>query len=208
MMYFCAMKNRKLLCIFTASLLLLFSFSPRFSLAQTFTHNVDSFRNVIQEGFDFNTPILISDTLNFIKQGLYSFANYDNTSTFNDLFLCYEPGYRKLPDPRFSQYKNTEVTMKRDIRLLFLYYLDQYVIPPLNNENWVDKYSEISMLNLKTKKPYEIIGDKAFENLIELYRKLIISIEKKEFKTLVLQRREQSMLEFIGFKWVIKNVEG
>jgi hypothetical protein len=176
--------------------------------AQTFTHNVDSFRNVIQEGFDFNTPIEISDTFNFLKQGLYSFANYDNTSTFNDIFMCYEPGYRKLPTPRFSQYKNTEVTMKRDIRLLFLYYLDQYVIRSRNNDNWVDKYSEISMMNVKTKKPYEIIGDKAFENLIELYRKLIISIEKKDFKTQVLQNREISMLEFIGFKWVIKNVEG
>lgn len=176
--------------------------------AQTFTHDVDSFRTVIQEGFDFNYPILITDTANFLKQGLYSFANYDNTSTFNDIFMCYEPGYNKLPEPRFSKYRNTELTMKRDIRLVFLYYLDQYVLTPRNNPNWVDKYSEISMVNLKTKKPYEIIGDKAFENLIELYRKLIISTEKKEFKKRVLQDREISMLEFIGFKWVIKNVEG
>lgn len=175
--------------------------------AQTFTHNVDSFRLVIQEGFDYNYPILVLDTFTFLKQGLYSFSNYDNTSTFNDIFMCYEPGYRKLPDPRFSQYRNTDVTMKRDIRLLFLYYLDQYLLSPRNNPNWVDKYSEISMMNLKTKKPYEIIGDKAFENLIELYRKLIISIEKKEFKTKVIQNREISMLEFIGFKWVIKNTE-
>lgn len=178
------------------------------STAQTFTHNVDSFRIVIQEGFDFNYPIIINDTFNFLKQGLYSFVNYDNTSTFNDIFMCYEPGYRKLPNPRFSEYRNTAVTMKRDIRLLFLYYLDQYLLSPHNNENWVDKYSEISMLNLKTKKPYEIIGDKAFENVIELYRKLIITIDKKEFKTRVLQNREISMLEFIGFKWVITNVEG
>lgn len=98
--------------------------------------------------------------------------------------------------------------MKRDIRLLFLYYLDQYLLSPINNPNWVDKYSEISILNLKTNKPFEIIGDKAFENLLELYRKLIISIEKKEFKTRVIQNREISMLEFIGFKWIIKNVDG
>ncbi|MBK7588670.1 MAG: hypothetical protein IPI22_10200 [Bacteroidetes bacterium] len=122
--------------------------------------------------------------------------------------MCYEPGYKKLPNPRFSEYRNTDMTMKRDIRLLFLYFLDQYLLSPRNNNNWVDKYSEISLLNLKTNKPYEIIGDKAFENLIELYRKLIISIEKKDFKTRVLQNREISMLEFIGFKWVIKNVEG
>ncbi len=176
--------------------------------AQTFTHNVDSFRTVIQEGFDYNYPILVLDTFLFLKQGLYSINNYDNTSTFNDIFLCYEPGYKKLPDPRFSQYRNTDVTMKRDIRLLFLYYLDQYLLSPINNPNWVDKYSEISILNLKTNKPFEIIGDKAFENLLELYRKLIISIEKKEFKTRVIQNREISMLEFIGFKWIIKNVDG
>lgn len=176
--------------------------------AQTFTHNVDSFRNVIQEGFDYNYPLLITDTFAFLKQGLYSFSNYDNTSTFNDIFMCYEPGYKKLPDPRYSQYKNTDVTMKRDIRLLFLYFLDQYLLSPLNNTNWVDKYSEISMLNLKTKKPFEIVGEKAFENVIELYRKLIISVEKKEFKTQVIQNRQISMLEFIGYKWVIKNTEG
>ncbi len=176
--------------------------------AQTFTHNVDSFRTVIQEGFDFNFPIVIEDTFLFLKQGLYSMNNYDNTSTFNDIFMCYEPGYKKLPDPRFSQYRNTDVTMKRDIRLLFIYYLDQYLLSPHNNLNWVDKYSEISMLNLKTNKPFEIIGDKAFENVLEIYRKLIISLEKKEFKTKVLTNREMSMLEFIGYKWVIKNVEG
>ncbi len=176
--------------------------------AQTFTHNVDSFRNVIQEGFDYNYPILITDTFAFLKQGLYSFSNYDNTSTFNDIFMCYEPGYKKLPEPRYSQYRNTDVTMKRDIRLLFLYFLDQYLLSPANNPNWVDKYSEISMLNLKTKKPFEIVGEKAFENVIELYRKLIISIEKKEFKTQVIQNRQISMLEFIGYKWVIKNTEG
>lgn len=195
--------KRKLVLVFLVT-----AFFSNLSKAQTFTHNVDSFRTVIQEGFDYNFPIIVEDTFLFLKQGLYSMNNYDNTSTFNDIFMCYEPGYKKLPDPRFSQYRNTDVTMKRDIRLLFIYYLDQYLLSPRNNQNWVDKYSEISMLNLKTNKPFEIIGEKAFENLLEIYRKLIISLEKKEFKTKVLSNREMSMLEFIGFKWVIKNTEG
>ena len=195
--------KRKLVLVFLVT-----AFFSNLSKAQTFTRNVDSFRTVIQEGFDYNFPIIVEDTFLFLKQGLYSMNNYDNTSTFNDIFMCYEPGYKKLPDPRFSQYRNTDVTMKRDIRLLFIYYLDQYLLSPRNNQNWVDKYSEISMLNLKTNKPFEIIGEKAFENLLEIYRKLIISLEKKEFKTKVLSNREMSMLEFIGFKWVIKNTEG
>ena len=183
---------------------ILFTFQSK---AQTFTHDVDSFRTVVQEGFDYNYPIIIEDTFQFLKQGFYSFSNYDNTSTFNDIFMCYEPGYKKLPDPRFSSYRNTFVTIKRDIRLLFLFYIDQYLIRAKNNDNWVDKFSEISMIDLKTKKPFDIIGDKAFENIITLYRKIIISLEKKEFKTNVLQNRELSAIEFIGYKWVITNVE-
>lgn len=175
--------------------------------SQTFTHNVDSFRLVIQEGFDYNTPIEITDTFTFLKQGLYSFVNYDNTSTFDDIFLCYEPGYRKLPEPRFAKYRNTALTMKRDIRILFLFYLDQYLLRSNNNNSYVDKFSQISMIDLKTKKPYDIQGDKAFENVIELYRKLIITVEKKEFKNRVLNQKELSMLEFAGYKWVIVNEE-
>lgn len=191
------------------SILFTFFLIPSKSYSQTFTHNVDSFRNIVQEGFELNAPIIIEDTFLFIKQGLYSFVNYDNTATFDDIFMCYEPGYKKLPNPRYFQFGNNAVSMKRDIRILFLYYLDQYLLPPLNNPNWVDKYSEISMLDLKTKKTFEVLqGDKAFENVIELYRKLIIAVEKKDFKTKILQNRETSMLEFIGYKWIIKNVEG
>ncbi len=201
------MKNLNRHLLITISLFIIFFSKTISTNAQKFTHDVDSFRNVVQDGFDFNYPIEISDTLNFIKQGLYSFVNYDNTSTFDDIFMCYEPGYKKLPNPRFSNYHNTAVSMKRDIRVLFLYYLDQYLIPPLNNTNWVDKYSEISLIDLKTKKEFEIQGDKAFENVIELYRKLIIAAEKKEFKVNVVEKRQISMLEFIGYKWLIKNIE-
>ncbi len=201
------MKILKTCFFLNLSLLFWFQLTPIQSKAQTFTHDVDSFRNVVQEGFDFNYPIEISDTFLFIKQGLYSFVNYDNTSTFDDIFMCYEPGYKKLPNPRFANYHNTSISIKRDVRILFLYFLDQYLIPPANNPNWVDKYSEISLIDLKTKKNYEIQGDKAFENVIELYRKLIIAIEKKDFKTKVLKERQLSMLEYIGYKWNIQNVE-
>lgn len=175
--------------------------------AQVFTHDVDSFRNVIQDGFDLNSPIEIQDTFLFLKQGFYSMVNYDNTSTFNDIFLCYEPGYRDLIDPKFSEYRFTALTMKRDIRILFLYYIDQYILRSRNNNNWVDKFSEISMIDIKTKKPFEMMGEKGFENVLFLYQKLIIALEKKEFKQKVIQNRELSMLQFLGYDWVIKNVE-
>ena len=115
------MANKTLILSILFSILFTFQ-----SKAQTFTHDVDSFRTVVQEGFDYNYPIIIEDTFQFLKQGFYSFSNYDNTSTFNDIFMCYEPGYKKLPDPRFSSYRNTFVTIKRDIRYVSYTHLDVY----------------------------------------------------------------------------------
>jgi hypothetical protein len=167
--------------------------------------SVDSFRNVIVEGFNFNEKISIIDTYEFAKQGIYSFVNYDQTSTFHDIFLCYENGYNREKDPPLTFVTVQNIRMIRDIRWVFLYYLDQYVLRSRSNSNKVTKSSRIAVLDIKKDDYIPIYGEEGFDNVIKLYQALIIAMNKKTFFEDVIITRKVSLLEFIGYRWEVTN---
>jgi hypothetical protein len=166
---------------------------------------VDSFRNVIVEGFTYNEKIHIEDTLNFIKEGIYSFVNYDQTATFHDIFLCYEHGYNKEIEPTLTFTTVQQIRMIRDIRWLFLFYLDQYVLRSKSNNNHVTKSSRINLIDIKKDDFYSIYGEEGFENVIKLYQQLVVAMNKKSFQEEVVRDRKTSLLEYIGFRWEVKD---
>jgi len=164
---------------------------------------VDSFRTLIVDAFNYNEKIYIGDTLQFVQLGLYAFVNYDNTSTFYDLLLCYEPGFKREADPPQSFVTVQQQKMIRDIRWLFLFYLDQYVLRTPQNRNKVSKQSRIALLNIKEDDFIEIYGEKGFDHVIKIYQTLIIAMNKKTFYEQVVRDRKISMMEFIGYRWEV-----
>lgn len=167
--------------------------------------SVDSFRVVIADGFNLNERIVISDALNFVQTGIYSFINYDETSSFHDVLLCYEYGYNKEPEPHPSLVAAQQLRMKRDIRWLFLFYLDQYALRSFFNNNQIHKTSRIHLLNIKKDDYEDILGDKGFDLVIKIYQKLIIAMNKQSFYEQVVRDQKISMMEFIGYKWEIRD---
>ena len=168
-----------------------------------YSFHVDSFRQVIVNGFLLNSPIRVDDTLLFLRQGLYAFVNYDNTCTFEDVLMCYEPGYRKLTDPNQHHFDLSQLRMKRDIRILFLFFLVRYVLGsklPLHSSK-LHKLSTIQLLETDSRKEYDVYGVDGGDHIIALYRALILSIDKKNFQEFVIRQPRVSLLEFIGFDW-------
>ena len=166
---------------------------------------VDSFRNVIVDGFNLNERIIISDALTFVQTGIYAFINYDATSTFHDILLCYEYGYNKEPEPILASVEAQQLRMKRDIRWLFLFYLDQYVVRSYFNTNQIHKTSRIHLVNIKKDDYENILGDEGFDLVIKIYQKLIIAMNKKSFYEQVVRDQKKSMMEYIGYKWEIRD---
>lgn len=166
---------------------------------------VDSFRMVITDGFNYNEKIFIFDTLAFVQTGIYAFVNYDQTSTLHDVLLCYEAGYNKEPEPSLSNVATQQLRMIRDIRWLFLFYLDQYVLRTPSNSNKVHKNSRVNLLNIKKDDYVDILGEEGFELVIQLYQQLIIAMNKKTFYEKVIESKSVSLLEFIGYRWEIKD---
>ena len=180
------------------------------ALSQTVTpipsnESVDSFRNVIADGFNLNERIIISDALTFVQTGIYAFINYDATSTFHDVLLCYEYGYNKEPEPILASVPAQQLRMKRDIRWLFLFYLDQYVLRSYFNTNQIHKTSRINLAHIKKDDYEDILGDKGFDLVIKIYQKLIIAMNKKSFYEQVVRDQKISMMEYIGYKWEIRD---
>ncbi len=191
--------------LFFTLLLCASAISPKQSLAQPPSPAyIDSFRMVIVDGLNYNEKIEITDTLQFIQLGLYSFVNFDNTSTFHDLFMCYEPGYNRLPNLSFELESVKQMHMIRDIRWLFLYYLDQYVVRKNTNQQRVFKSSLIQLHRTKDLKEISIYGDEGFDTVIKLYQDLIVAANKKTFLHDVVQSRNTSLMEFVGYQWSVR----
>ncbi|QLH44953.1 MAG: hypothetical protein HWD58_04680 [Bacteroidota bacterium] len=162
------------------------------------------------DGFSMNTPIRVEDTLLFLRQGLYAFVNYDNTSTYEDVLMCYEPGYRKLQDPSQHQFDLSQLRMRRDIRILFLFFLDRYLLGArlTLHATKLHKLSTIELLETDSRKEYDIYGEDGGDHIIALYRTLILSIDKKNFQDLVIHQPRVSLLEFIGYDWWFGRLSG
>lgn len=208
-----ALKRTVKMSIFFYSAILIFLISCcHKSQAQKnpYHFNVDSFRQIIVDGFSMNTPIRVEDTLLFLRQGLYAFVNYDNTSTYEDVLMCYEPGYRKLQDPSQHQFDLSQLRMRRDIRILFLFFLDRYLLGArlTLHATKLHKLSTIELLETDSRKEYDIYGEDGGDHIIALYRTLILSIDKKNFQDLVIHQPRVSLLEFIGYDWWFGRLSG
>lgn len=177
---------------------LLFFFSASFKSIRAQQHvydfNVDSFRQVIIDGFTLNSPILDKDTFLFLRQGLYAFVNFDQTSTFQDVLMCYERGYNHLPDPDQRKFDLAPLRMSRDIRVLFLFYLERYFLGFRSSSYPLHKLSTFKMIDMDSQDDLPVFGEKGSECIIGLYRKLIVSIDKPEFKRLVIQEKKYGLL--------------
>lgn len=197
------MHNLRLIIFLT--FLLSFSFNKNCSAQPPNASSIDSFRSVIVDGFNFNEKIVIIDTLEFVKQGIYAFVNYDQTTTLHDIFLCYENGYNRQPEPSTSLVTVQQIRMIRDIRWVFLYYLDQYVLRSWKNNMIVNKSSRISLLDIKKDDFVPLYGEDGFDQVLKLYQTLIIAMNKKTFEDKVVRSREVSLLEFIGYRWEVRD---
>lgn len=164
---------------------------------------VDSFRAVILDGFNYNEKIYIGDTLAFVQMGLYSFVNYDNTSTFYDVLLCYEPRFNREAEPPPTFVTVQQQRMIRDIRWVFLFFLDQYVLRSSSNQNKVNKQSRIALLDIKKDDFVDLYGEKGFDNVIPIYQALLVAMHKKTFAEDVVKNRKVSLLEFVGYRWQV-----
>ena len=58
------------------------------------------------------------------------------------------------------------------------------------------------MIDMDSQDELPVFGEKGSEYIIGLYRKLIVSIDKPEFKRLVIQEKKYGLLNYIGVQWV------
>lgn len=200
-----SMFARAIVLFFFFSITLVFPAKSQIATPIPSNESVDSFRSVIADGFNLNQRILILDALAFVQTGIYAFINYDETSSFHDVLLCYEYGYNKEPEPHPSLVPVQQLRMKRDIRWLFLFYLDQYALRSFYNSNQVHKTSRIHLLNIKKDDYEDILGQKGFDLVIKIYQKLIAVMYKPSFYEQVVRDQKISMMEYIGYKWEIRD---
>lgn len=166
--------------------------------------NVDSFRHQFLDNVEYCEPYVVQDTLQFLKQGFYSFVNYDHTSTFHKILFCFEPNFMNLPEPDHYKYPVEEFYRIRDIRWLFLFYMERYIFS--KNGSRIDKFCQIQLVQIKNHKPIDMWGGKSSENVLMLYQKLIRATSKKTFKKEVILDKIKSPLEFIGYQFEINKV--
>ena len=123
--------------------------------AQVQVYAADSFRNDFLETFQYCEPMSIVDTVQFLKQGLYSMDNYDYTSSFNQLFFCFEEGYMNYPDPDRRKYPVEELYRVRDVRWIFLFYLDRYVLAS-HEKIPINKFCKITLRKIRKNEEVEM----------------------------------------------------
>lgn len=186
-------------------LLLLFSISFCEIKASEKLTNVDSFRSQFLENVEYCEHYQQLDTLKFLKDGYYSFVDFDQTSTFYKLLFCFENKFMNLTEPDHFRYPVEEMYRVRDIRWVFLFYIERYIFKM--NSIKIDKFCKISLVNIKTKKELEMWGGNSGENVLMLFQKLIRSTIKKNFKKFVIDEKTMSPLEYIGYRFEISKTK-
>jgi hypothetical protein len=184
---------------------LLLSIFAQKSFAGERLTNVDSFRNQFVENIEYCEKYTVNDTLKFLKDGYYSFVNYDNTSTFYKILFCFEDKFMNLTEPDHFKYPVEEFYRVRDIRWLFLFYIERYIFNM--NSIRIDKFCKITLMNTKTKKEVEMWGGKSTENIITIYQKLLKSTVKKSFYKTVIKEKKMTPLEYIGYRFVVSKTK-
>ncbi len=174
--------------------------------AQVQVYAADSFRNEFLETFQYCEPMSIVDTVQFLKQGLYSLDNYDYTASFNQLFFCFEEGYMNYPDPDRRKYPVEELYRIRDVRWIFLFYLDRYVFPS-QEKITINKFCKISLHTIKKNREVEMWDEGSVDNIILIYKKLIRIVNRKGFSIQKLKLHKRSLLEEAGYYFKIEKVK-
>lgn len=168
---------------------------------------VDSFRTVVMNGLNCLEDIYIDDTLDFIKKGLYAIVNYDQTLNFDLLFLCFDPHYSAYsPMPKGVKPDKEFFTRSRDIRWIYLFYLEYFLLTP--RPEGFNKQCKISLYKIKDKKDKDnkeadIYGETSSETVVSIYQTLILNATKKSFLDQVIRKKSQTLMENAGYKWVI-----
>jgi hypothetical protein len=163
--------------------------------------NVDSFRTQFVDNVEYCEKYTVNDTLKFLKEGYYSFVNFDNSSTFYKILFCFEDNFMNLLEPNHFKYPVEEFYRVRDIRWIFLFYVERYIFNMHSIK--IDKFCKIALVNIKNNKEVELWGGNSTENILLIYQKLIKSTIKKSFKKLVIKEKKMSPLEFIGYRFVV-----
>ncbi len=163
--------------------------------------NVDSFRTQFVDNVEYCEKYTVNDTLKFLKDGYYSFVNYDNTSTFYKILFCFEDKFMNLIEPDHFRYHVEEFYRVRDIRWLFLFYVERYIFNMHSIK--IDKFCKIALVDIKSKKEVELWGGKSTENIILIYQKLLKSTVKKSFYKSVIKEKKMTPLEYIGYQFVV-----
>jgi hypothetical protein len=73
------------------------------------------------------------------------------------------------------------------------------------NNSVVNKTSRISLLDIKKDDFIPLYGEEGFDQVLKLYQNLIIAMNKKTFEDKVIKSRDLSLLEFIGYRWKVKD---
>ncbi|MBL7767296.1 MAG: hypothetical protein JNJ58_14445 [Chitinophagaceae bacterium] len=163
---------------------------------------VDSFRTVVMNGLNCVEDIYVDDTLDFIKKGLYAFVNYDQTMNFDLLFLCFDPFYNAYsPLPKGIKPDKEFFTRSRDIRWMFLFYLEYFLLTP--RPKGFNQQCKFSLYKIKDNKEADFYGETSSETVVSIYQTLILNATKKSFLEHVIRKKSQTLMENAGYRWVI-----
>lgn len=198
---------RRLKTTYVLFLFLCYLLSSNEAVAQVEITKVDSFRSQFINTFEYCEHMEVVDTIQFLKQGLYSMINYDYTASFNQLFLCFEKGYMSLVEPDRRRYPTEELYRIRDIRWIFLFYLDRYILGKSEVKD-VNKFCKVNLWHLKRNKKIEIVmwDEGSSEELILIYQKLIKLVNRKKFSLSKLKQKQQTLLEAAGYEFTANKV--
>ncbi|HPI53534.1 MAG TPA: hypothetical protein PLU10_02510 [Chitinophagaceae bacterium] len=174
--------------------------------AQVQVSAADSFRTQFLETFQYCEHMEVGDTIQFLKQGLYSMDNFDFTASFNQLFFCFENGYMNFPDPDRRKYPVEELYRVRDVRWIFLFYLDRYILPT-KNQIPINKFCKISLHKIRKNEEVEMWDEGSMDNIILIYKKLIRIVNRKGFTLQKLSLHKRSLLEEAGYYFKIEKVK-
>lgn len=171
-------------------------------IAQPELAKADSFRVQFLNTFEYCEHMEVVDTIQFLKQGLYSMINYDYTASFNQLFFCFEKGYMNLVEPDRRRYPTEELYRVRDIRWLFLFYLDRYILGKRDTFT-ANKFCKVSLWKLEKKKKVEVVmwDEGSSEELIMIYQQLIKLVNRKHFSLTKLKQKNKTLFEVVGYEF-------
>ena len=174
--------------------------------AQVQVSAADSFRVKFLETFQYCEHMAVIDTIQFLKQGLYSMDNFDFTASFNQLFFCFENGYMNFPDPDRRKYPVEELYRVRDVRWIFLFYLDRYLLPS-SNKVPINKFCKISLHKIKKKEEVEMWDEGSVDKIILISKKLIRIVNRKGFSLQKLNKHNHGLLQEAGYYFKIEKVK-